>query len=232
MTQNFHSVAYVSSDWPTSLCCTWIHAEDAGAHFLFCFTTEVTLLCFSEIPWCCYPDAETPAEMIKVLSNIQILTERTCWKQTFHAVLLETFLQHADAISIQKWHFKKNFFYQYALRLSVLNNELFCQKHLLSGRVGLLCFSPGFSDLCNRRYNGCCQNCVVITGCVYQALNARPLKEMSRTLMSSRSIRCSQTSNWVSHWKAWRRKEILYPNRMQTCNRRFWFDCSSHFGTT
>ena len=39
------------------------------------------------------------------------------------------------------------FFYQYALRLSVLNNELFCQKHLLSGHVGLLCFSPGFSDL-------------------------------------------------------------------------------------
>lgn len=89
-----------------------------------------------------------------------------------------------------------------------------------------------FRSLCNRRYNGCCQNCVVITDCVYQALNARPLKEMSRTLMSSRSIRCSQTSNWVSHWKAWRRKEILYPNRMQTCNRRFWFDCSSHFGTT
>lgn len=100
---------------------------------------------FSEILWCYYPDAETPAEIIKVLLNNHILMERTCSKQTFHAVLLETFHQHTDAISIQKWHFF--FFYQYALRLSVLNNELFCQKHLLSGHVGLLCFSPGFSDL-------------------------------------------------------------------------------------
>lgn len=58
--------------------------------FLLHFTTEVILLYFSEILWCCYSDVETPAVIIKVLSNNQNLMKSSCFETD----------QHKDAISI------------------------------------------------------------------------------------------------------------------------------------
>lgn len=48
--------------------------------------------------------------------------------------------------------------------LSVLNNELLCQKHLFSWYAGLLCLSLGFSDLSViGAITGYCEKCVAIT---------------------------------------------------------------------
>lgn len=145
--------------------------------------------------WCYYPDAEIPADIIKVLSKIRLM-ESSCWKRTFYQRSLNTehTLNHTVKVA-------NAFFQPFA---SLTSDCLFWTISRSSlWACGTLFLSRVFRSLCSR----CC-SCVGITHWMQQTV----LEEiLTLTLLTSWSIRFVQTSNRIRLWKNFATDGNIWP---------------------
>lgn len=120
---------------------------------------------------------------------------------------------HLNAISLTKWQIILPACSLSDGRLSVLNNELF------SGHVGLLYFSPGFSDLSAIGAITCyCQN-----WCCNDSLCAADFKSQASQgkVDNSIVILLNQISSGFKRKSFIENGKCLYPNQMQICKQRY-----------
>lgn len=196
-------------------CGSFKPAGECWFAFLFCFTTEIMLLYFSEILCCFSTDFVTVAEIIRVLSrNPKPDGDHLLETDILDSIFVQIWPAQLKAISplnyyqIGKFPFLKSISNDL---LSVSNNGLFfiCKrtKHLSPGHMTSW-LSLGFSDL---SVKGAVTDVSFKKNVLSYYKSQASEGTVDSFLLSSFTIRFTQTSNWISHWKTWRRKETISP---------------------
>lgn len=180
--------------------------EDAGLHF--CFVSLLKLCCC--IFLCCFlTDFVTVAEIIRVLSrNPKPDGEHLLETDILDSIFVQIWPTQLKAISLLNYYQIGKFpFLTFSNDLlSVSNNGLFFtwkkNKASFSWACDFLALSWVFRSFCKS-----CSNKNVLL--YYKSQTSEGT--VDSFLLSSFTIRFIQTSNWISYWKAWWRKETISP---------------------